>query len=63
MGDDLVGMVQGMKAAKLSNDYQGAVAKKALDIQKEQNNATMQLLQSATLAEPGSPGGSVNIKV
>lgn len=63
MGDDLVGMVQGMKAAQLSNDYQGAVAKKALDVQKEQGEATKQLLQSATLREPGSPGASVNIKV
>ena len=61
MGDDLVGMVQGMKAAKLSNDYQGAVAKKVLDVQRQEGDATMQLLQSAR--ESGSPGGNVNINV
>lgn len=63
MSDDLVGMVQGMKSAQLSSDFQGAVAKKVLDVEKQQGDATLQLLQSATLAEPGSPGGRVSIKV
>ncbi|MBI4385192.1 MAG: YjfB family protein [Nitrospinae bacterium] len=56
------GSAPGSAGAKVSFDIQAATVKKALDVQKQQGDAALQLLQSATQAEPGSPGGLIDTK-
>jgi hypothetical protein len=63
MDNEIVGIAQSFNNSKVAGEFQAAVAKKVLDVQKQEGNAMLQLLQSATLAEPGSPGSKVNIRV
>ena len=63
MDNELVGIAQGINNSKVSGNYEALVAKKALDVQKQAGNTVLQLLKSATLAEPGSPGSKISIRV
>lgn len=63
MANDILGLAQSHNNAKVSGDYQALAAKKIQDTQKQEGAATLKLLESATLAEPGSKGSRVNIKV
>lgn len=56
---DLMAMAQAYNNTKVAIDFQGATAKKALDIQKQAGNDMLQLIQSAQVSAPGS----VNIRV
>lgn len=63
MDNGLINLVQGLNSAKVSNDFQTLVAKKAQDVQKQEGNSALQLLQSAKVPQPGSPGSNINIRV
>lgn len=60
--DEVSGIAQSLNASKLSQDYQVAAVKKALDVQKQEGDAALQLLKTATLAEPGSPGSLIDVR-
>ena len=56
MDNNISGITQSYNNTKVAADYQGVVAKKALDVEKQAGNNTIDLIKSAT-------GNNVDIKV
>jgi hypothetical protein len=56
MSNDITGIGQSFSNANFAVDYQGAAAKKALDVQKQAGNNAIDLIKSANL------GNKIDIK-